>query len=72
MYSLNFDTVYTDARSPYVVKAIEEHHAIVPTSKVPSKADLDSLNDKEKKILNLVVTTTLSMFANDYVLMKLK
>ena len=67
VYNLNFDTVYTDARSPYVVKAIEEHHAIVPTSKVPSKADLDSLNDKEKKILNLVVTTTLSMFANDYI-----
>ncbi|MGV3125168.1 DNA topoisomerase III [Staphylococcus epidermidis] len=67
VYNLNFDTVYTDARSPYVVKAIEEHHAIVPTSKVPSKADLDSLNDKEKKILKLVVTTTLSMFANDYV-----
>lgn len=65
-YNLNFETKYTEPRKPYVIKAIEEHHAIIPTSQVPSDSDLKALSDKEKKILKLVVATTLSMFADDY------
>lgn len=67
IYNCNFETVYTEPRKPYVVEAIEEHHAIVPTSKIPSSDDLNKLNSNEKQILDLVVSTTLSMFANDYV-----
>ncbi|WP_323714547.1 DNA topoisomerase III (plasmid) [Mammaliicoccus sciuri] len=66
-YNFDFETIYKQPRKPYVIEAIEEHHAIIPTSKVPTQSDLDSLNDKERKILNLVVSTTLSMFANDYI-----
>lgn len=66
-YKLDFETKYTEARKPYVVEAIEEHHAIIPTSQVPSESDLEALSDKERKILGLVVATTLSMFANDYI-----
>lgn len=67
IYNYNFETVYTEPRKPYVVEAIEEHHAIVPTSKIPSTDVLNKLNNNEKQILNLVVSTTLSMFANDYI-----
>src|SRR5699024_4963661 len=67
VYQLDFKTTYTEARKPYVVEAIEEHHAIIPTSKVPTQSDLEALNDKERKLLNLVVSTTLSIFANDYI-----
>ncbi len=67
VYQLDFKTTYTEARKPYVVEAIEEHHAIIPTSKVPTQSDLETLNDKERKLLNLVVSTTLSIFANDYI-----
>ncbi|MGI2256795.1 DNA topoisomerase III [Staphylococcus cohnii] len=66
-YQMEFKTTYTEARKPYVVEAIEEHHAIIPTSKIPSESDLKALNDKERKLLNLVVSTTLSIFANDYI-----
>lgn len=66
-YKLNFETKYTEARKPYVVEAIEEHHAIIPTSQVPNESDLEALSDKERKVLSLVVATTLSMFANDYI-----
>lgn len=66
-YKLDFETKHTEARKPYVVEAIKEHHAIIPTSKVPTQSDIDALNEKEKKILNLVVSTTLAMFANDYI-----
>lgn len=67
IYQQPFTTTYTEPRKPYVVESIEEHHAIIPTSKVPTQEDLKQLNDKEKKVLNLVVSTTLSMFANDYI-----
>lgn len=66
-YKLDFETKYTEARKPYVVEAIEEHHAIIPTSQVPNESDLEALSDKERKVLSLVVATTLSMFANDYI-----
>lgn len=67
VYQFDFKTTYTETRKPYVVESIEEHHAIIPTSKVPTQSDLESLNDKERKLLNLVVSTTLSIFANDYI-----
>ncbi|MDW4404335.1 DNA topoisomerase III [Staphylococcus saprophyticus] len=67
VYQFDFKTTYTERRKPYVVESIEEHHAIIPTSKVPTQSDLEALNDKERKLLNLVVSTTLSIFANDYI-----
>lgn len=66
-YQMDFKTTYTEARKPYVVETIEEHHAIIPTSKIPTQSDLEALSDKERKLLNLVVSTTLSIFANDYI-----
>ncbi|WP_261677106.1 DNA topoisomerase III [Staphylococcus equorum] len=67
IYRKDFETTYKEERKPYVVKAIEEHHAIIPTSKVPSEDDLNKLSKQERQILDLVVSTTLSMFANDYI-----
>lgn len=66
-YQHNFETIYDKPRKPYVVEAIEEHHAIIPTSKLPSKEEVSKLNKEEKQILDLVISTTLSMFANDYI-----
>lgn len=66
-YGKNFETVYREAREPFVVKAIEEHHAIIPTSKIPSNEEINKLSKQEKQVLDLVVSTTLSMFANDYI-----
>lgn len=66
-YGLEFNVGYTEARQAYVVNKVEEHHAIIPTNQIPTNATLKGLNEKEKNVLNLVVKTTLAMFAEDYV-----
>lgn len=66
-YNLNFENGYTEPRDAYVVDKVEEHHAIIPTNQLPSEAALKGLNEKERNVLNLVVKTTLAMFAEDYV-----
>ncbi|WP_305752652.1 DNA topoisomerase [Mammaliicoccus sciuri] len=67
VYNKDFETYYKEPRKKYVVDEVEEHHAIVPTSLIPEISTIQKLTDKEKNILDLVVTRTLSMFAPDYV-----
>lgn len=67
VYNKDFETHYKEPRKKYVVNEVEEHHAIVPTSLIPEISTIQKLTDKEKNILDLVVTRTLSMFAPDYV-----
>lgn len=67
IYKLDFKQGYNEARSTYVIDKVEEHHAIIPTSEVPSSSKLQGLTKQEQNILNLVVKTTLAMFAEDYV-----
>lgn len=66
-YDVQFEVEYTTPRKAYVIDKVEEHHAIIPTSEIPSKDRLNQLSQKEKNILKLVVKTTLAMFAKDYI-----
>ncbi|WP_186672923.1 DNA topoisomerase III [Sporosarcina sp. BP05] len=47
-------------------KKVVEHHAIVLTRQVPSKANFDKLPDLQQKIYLLVAKTTVAMFLPDY------
>lgn len=68
VYKKNFNISYTEPRKRYVDGSkVQEHYAIIPTSKIPSKQDIENLNQEEMNVLNEVVNTTLSMFAEDYV-----
>ncbi|PAH54645.1 DNA topoisomerase III, partial [Staphylococcus aureus] len=68
VYKKNLNTSYTEPRKRYVDGSkVQEHYAIIPTSKIPSKQDIENLNQEEMNVLNEVVNTTLSMFAEDYV-----
>lgn len=67
LYNKNFETQYTEPRKKYVVDEVEEHHAIVPTSLIPEASTLQKLTDKEKNVLDIVVSRTLSMFASDFI-----
>lgn len=68
VYKKNFNTSYREPRKRYVDGSkVKEHYAIIPTSKIPSKKDIENLNQEELNVLNEVVNTTLSMFAEDYI-----
>ncbi|EQC83930.1 DNA topoisomerase III [Lactococcus cremoris] len=45
---------------------VQEHHAIILTKTVPSKDNFNKLSDLEKKIYQLVLKTTLAMFADPF------
>lgn len=45
---------------------VKEHHALIPTKKVPSQADLAKLPTLERNLYEEVVRTTLAMFHTDY------
>ncbi|QNK88102.1 DNA topoisomerase III [Sporosarcina sp. resist] len=45
---------------------VQEHHAIIPTKKVPSQAVLNGLSSVERNLYEEVVRTTLAMFHTDY------
>lgn len=45
---------------------VQEHHAIIPTKKVPTKARLGQLPAAERKVYEEVLRTTLAMFHSDY------
>lgn len=66
-YNIDFIEGHTEPRNAYVIDQVEEHHAIIPTNQIPSESTLNALNEKERNVLNLVVKTTLAMFAEDYV-----
>lgn len=68
LYDMNFEVQYSEPRKRYVDGSrVQEHYAIVPTSKIPNRTTIDNLSDDYKNVLNEVVATTLSMFASDYV-----
>ncbi len=43
-----------------------EHHAIIPTEKVPLEKDVEELDQIQKNIFFEVIRNTLAMFASDY------
>ncbi|MGK4468459.1 DNA topoisomerase III [Mammaliicoccus sciuri] len=68
IYNKSFNTSYSEPRKRYVDGSkVQEHYAIIPTSKIPSKQDIENLSQEELNVLNEVVNTTLSMFAEDYI-----
>ncbi|EPQ9603946.1 DNA topoisomerase III [Staphylococcus pseudintermedius] len=68
VYQKDFNVTYTEPRKRYVDGSkVQEHYAIIPTSKTPTKATIDQLSPEEMNVLNEVVNTTLSMFAEDYI-----
>ncbi|WNB90980.1 DNA topoisomerase III [Bacillus sp. NEB1478] len=46
---------------------VQEHYAIVPTKKVPTRAKIQGLSIEERNIYFEVLNTTLAMFHHDYV-----
>ncbi|MEB7040102.1 type IA DNA topoisomerase [Staphylococcus gallinarum] len=68
VYQKDFNVAYTEPRKRYVDGSkVQEHYAIIPTSKTPTKETIDKLSQDEMNVLNEVVNTTLSMFAEDYI-----
>lgn len=45
---------------------VVEHHALIPTKKLPSQAELAKLSTMERNLYEEVVRTTLAMFHTDY------
>ncbi|MFE1244218.1 DNA topoisomerase 3 [Fictibacillus sp. NPDC058756] len=46
---------------------VQEHYAIIPTKKVPTRAKIQGLSIEERNIYFEVLNTTLAMFHHDYV-----
>lgn len=69
LYNIQFKIhePYREPRKKYVNSSkVQEHHAIIPTSKLPNETTINSLKDDEKSVLREIITTTLSMFAPDH------
>ncbi|WP_254258937.1 DNA topoisomerase, partial [Lactobacillus helveticus] len=47
-------------------KKVQEHHAIIMTKTVPSQEQLAKLSKLEQQVYDLVLRTTLAMFADPY------
>lgn len=47
-------------------KKVQEHHAIIMTKTVPTTEKLNSLSKLEKQVYDMVLRTTLAMFADPY------
>lgn len=45
---------------------VQEHHALIPTKKIPTQADLTRMSTIERNLYEEVVRTTLAMFHTDY------
>ncbi|HLS61084.1 MAG TPA: DNA topoisomerase, partial [Virgibacillus sp.] len=45
---------------------VQEHHALIPTKKIPTQADLSKMSTIERHLYEEVVRTTLAMFHTDY------
>ncbi|MDV7714928.1 DNA topoisomerase III [Oenococcus oeni] len=57
----------TEANSRYVNgKKVQEHHAIIMTKIIPSPQKLAALPKLQQKVYDLVLRTTLAMFADPY------
>ncbi|HEL6720412.1 TPA: topoisomerase C-terminal repeat-containing protein, partial [Listeria monocytogenes] len=67
LFSINQHLDHVDKKTRFVnSKKVQEHHAIIPTKKIPSQTDLKALTDLERNIYELVTRTTLAMFAETY------
>lgn len=47
-------------------KKVQEHHAIIMTKVIPSKTKLNTLSKLQQQVYDLVLRTTLAMFAKPY------
>lgn len=45
---------------------VQEHHAIIPTKKLPSQAKLAGLSDMERNLYEEIIRSTLAIFHTDY------
>lgn len=62
-----FPITSTTPKKRYVDSSkVQEHHALVPTKKVPSQAELARLSTMERNLYEEVIRTTLAMFHTDY------
>ncbi|EUJ16551.1 topoisomerase IA [Listeria aquatica FSL S10-1188] len=67
IYDIKEALKHTESRSRYVnSKKVQEHHAIIPTRKIPTSQELKSLSNLEQQVYERVLRTTLAMFANPY------
>lgn len=70
LYNIKFkiNDEYRKPRKKYVNSSkVQEHHAIIPTSQLPTETTINNLKDEEKHILQEIVYTTLSIFADDHI-----
>lgn len=68
VYGKQFEVHTTESRKRYVnSSAVKEHHAIIPTSKIPTAETIQKLDKDEQIVLQEVVNTTLAMFAQNYI-----
>lgn len=68
VYGKQFEVHTTESRKRYVnSSAVKEHHAIIPTSKIPTTETIKKLDKDEQLVLEEVVNTTLAMFAQNYI-----
>lgn len=70
LYDIQFkiNNDYRQPRKKYVNSSkVQEHHAIIPTSQIPNETTINKLNEEEKLVLQEIICTTLSMFAEDHV-----
>ncbi|HII0940067.1 TPA: DNA topoisomerase, partial [Staphylococcus aureus] len=70
LYDIQFkiNNDYRQPRKKYVNSSkVQEHHAIIPTSQIPNQTTIKKLNEEEKLVLQEIICTTLSMFAEDHV-----
>ncbi|MBD8523902.1 type IA DNA topoisomerase [Lysinibacillus fusiformis] len=64
---VQFENTNCEPRNRYVDPTrVEEHFAIIPTTKVPTQELLQKLTQNEYRIYMEVLRTTLAMFAPDY------
>ncbi|OAH58683.1 DNA topoisomerase III [Domibacillus aminovorans] len=64
---LGFEVAYPEARKGYIEPSkVQEHYALIPTKRMPTKQDINALETKEKNIYLEVLSNTAAMFASDY------
>ena len=67
LLSQNIELKNTKMQKKHVdSQKVQEHHAIIMTKKVPTRANLKSLSLIEQRIYQLILQTTLAMFCEPY------
>ncbi|WP_144510271.1 type IA DNA topoisomerase [Bacillus sp. FJAT-22090] len=63
----SFPVVSLSPKKRYVDSSkVQEHHAIIPTKKLPTQAKLAGLSSLERNLYEEVIRTTLAIFHGDY------